>query len=106
MCSSLLQAAAQAVAAQAATGELASALKAAESRNTALTESLSELQEALERQRAAADLREEMMRQVGCDCRFASSAICGFGLDAVQSVPALALPCHGCTWTRPHCVAL
>jgi hypothetical protein len=60
-----VQAAAQAVAAQAATGELAAALKAAESRNGALTESLSELQEALERQRAAADLREEMLRQVG-----------------------------------------
>lgn len=64
-----LQAAAQATAAQAATGELASALKAAESRNAALTESLGELQEALERQRAAADLREEMLRQVGhCIC--------------------------------------
>jgi hypothetical protein len=59
-----LQAAAQAVAAQAATGELAASLKAAEARNTALLESLSELQEALERQRAAADLREEMLRQV------------------------------------------
>lgn len=61
----LLQAAAQAVAAQAAAGELAASLKASEARNTALAESLSELQEALERQRAAADLREEMLRQVG-----------------------------------------
>ena len=59
-----VQAAAQASAAQAATGELAASLKSAEARNAALTESLSELQEALERQRAAADLREEMIRQV------------------------------------------
>jgi predicted nucleic acid-binding Zn-ribbon protein len=78
VCPSLLQAAAQAVAAQAATGELASALKAAESRNAALTESLSELQEALERQRAAADLREEMLRQVGRELGFGSSALCGW----------------------------
>lgn len=61
---SCLQAAAQDVAAHAATGELASSLKSAEARNAALTESLNELQEALERQRAAADLREEMLRQV------------------------------------------
>lgn len=59
-----MQAAANASAAQAATGELAAALKAAEARNSALTDSLTELQEALERQRAAADLREEMLRQV------------------------------------------
>lgn len=65
-----VQAAAQAEAAQAATGELAASLKATESRNTALAESLAELQEALERQRAAADLREEMLRQVGqAGCR-------------------------------------
>lgn len=54
---------------QAAAGELAASLKASEARNAALAESLSELQEALERQRAAADLREEMLRQVGvCGC--------------------------------------
>jgi hypothetical protein len=66
-----LQAAAQATAAEAAAEGLAGSLKAAEARCTALSESVAELQEALERQRAAADLREEMLRQVGlwiCFC--------------------------------------
>jgi hypothetical protein len=67
MCWLLLcvQAAAQATAAEAAAEGLAGSLKAAEARCSALSESVAELQEALERQRAAADLREEMLRQVG-----------------------------------------
>jgi phage tail tape-measure protein len=59
-----MQAAATVSAAQAATGELSEALQAAEARGTALAESLAELQEALERQRAEADVREEMLQQV------------------------------------------
>jgi hypothetical protein len=60
----LAQAAAQATAAEAAAEGLAGSLRAAEARCTALAESVAELQDALERQRAAADLREEMLRQV------------------------------------------
>jgi hypothetical protein len=59
-----LQAAATASAAQAASGELATSLKASEARNAALAETVDELQDALERQRNSAELREEMLRQV------------------------------------------
>lgn len=61
----LLQAAAEANAAEAAAEGLAGSLKASEARCAALADSVGELQEALDRQRAAADLREEMLRQVG-----------------------------------------
>jgi phage tail tape-measure protein len=45
-------------------------LKEAESRAEALAESVGELREALERQRQAADLREEMLRQVRRKSRY------------------------------------
>jgi hypothetical protein len=40
-------------------------LREAESRCEALSDSVMELRDALERQRQAADLREEMLKQVG-----------------------------------------
>eukprot|EP00775_Hariotina_reticulata_P012641 gene12641-12770_t len=58
------QAAAEAALQEAAAEGLSGALKSAEARAGALAESVLELQEALDRQRAAADLREEMLRQM------------------------------------------
>jgi hypothetical protein len=44
---------------------MAKRLREAEARCEALSESVMELRDALERQRQAADLREEMLKQVG-----------------------------------------
>ena len=49
---------------EAASQGLSRRLKESEGRGEALTDSVVELREALERQRQAADLREEMLKQV------------------------------------------
>ena len=59
-----LQAEAEERAREAANLGLSRRLKESEGRGEALSDSVAELREALERQRQAADLREEMLKQV------------------------------------------
>lgn len=60
-----LQADAEERARDAASQQLTRRLKESETRSEALGETVVELREALDRQRQAADLREEMLKQVG-----------------------------------------
>ncbi len=69
----LVQAEAEERAREAANAGLTKKLREAEARCEALGETVVELRDALERQRQAADLREEMLKQVGLGEQTSSS---------------------------------
>lgn len=75
VCDLCVQAESEDRAREAASANLRHRLKEAESRGEALAESVTELREALDRQRQAADLREEMLKQVGDICLILSCVL-------------------------------
>ena len=81
----LLQTEAEERAREAANLGLSRRLKESEGRGEALTDSVVELREALERQRQAADLREEMLKQVSGSPSSFSSCDVSEGLQSFAS---------------------